>query len=117
MNNIFTKDVDVLASREYITQLTGIFNTSEQEKSVSKTNNVSSVKSLFWSINSIGYVTLSWELMDGGEKMFAVLSGNGRWELSRLSYKKPDNSTGIVKLSTVAFDSLDTYSIVFGGDI
>jgi hypothetical protein len=115
--NIFTEKTSRIASREYITQITGIFTNTNQESYVIKSENIKSIKTIYWCINSIGYITLSWEMKDGSYETICILSGNGRWELDRQSYQVPIDSTGNVVLSTKAFDSLDTYTMVFGGEI
>jgi hypothetical protein len=115
--NIFTAKTSKIASREYITQITGIFQNTNQEFNVLKSENVKNIKTIYWCINSIGYITLSWEMKDGTYETICIISGNGRWELGRQSYQVPLESTGNVVLTTMAFDSLDTYTIIFGGEI
>lgn len=106
-----------MGTREFVTQLTGIFDNSTQEISVDKILDSSSIKNIFWAINSSGYITLSWDMTTGPDQTILIISGNGRWELGRAEFKAPTNATGIIRLTTTGFVSTDTYSIVVNGKL
>lgn len=117
MANRFTNKITKLGNREYISQSTAIFDSSTQETGVYKTEKVSSVKNIDWSVGSSGNVVLSWEGSGiNSDEVFAVLSGNGRWELQRANFKKPETSTGRIKVNTNLFVSGDSYTIIILGD-
>lgn len=116
MANTFTTKVTPV-SNEYVLSATAEFDSSTQELGVTKISSVKSVSKLNWAINSGGYIKLSWVGSGvNSDEVFAILSGNGRWELgSRGAYVKPDTSTGAIKVTTVGFVALDTYTLVLIG--
>ena len=117
MANIFTTKVKQI-SKEWILNATGEFDSILQETDVVKLAAAQSVKNLNWAVNSSGYIKLSWVGSGANpDDVFAILSGNGRWELgSRGSFAKPTTSTGEISVTTVGFIATDTYTIVLLGN-
>lgn len=110
-----TNDVSQ-AGRTFIGRHTGIFSDSTQETNVKKVSlDVSTVSNISWSVNSTGYITLSWE--GTPNTVFAVISGNGRWELGKGAFKKPATATGNLLVSTVGFAASDTYTLILQGSL
>lgn len=115
MANVFTNVAQSIGTREYISQLTGVFDSATQEIAIEKVALASSVRNMFWSIDSAGSITLAWDMTTGNDEPFAVLSGNGRWELGKNEYKAPTGASGKINLSTTGFVATDTYTLNFSG--
>ena len=102
--------------KTYVGRHTAIFSDSVQESSVVKVSlDVSTISTLNWAVGSAGYIVLAWE--GTPNSTYAVLSGNGRWELGKGAFKKPATSTGKLLVSTIGFVSGDTYTIVLQGTL
>lgn len=100
--------------RGFVSNHTAIFTDATQESAVKKVDlDVAAVSHLSWAIDTAGYIILSWE--GTPNSTFAVISGNGRWELGKGAFKKPTTSTGKILLTTVGFVSADTYTLVLQG--
>jgi hypothetical protein len=118
MANILLNKITSIAGREYISQSTGEFDSATQEVDASKSNAVKSVKNISWAVGSAGYIKLLWEGSGANtDTVFAILTGNGRWELGRNEFKPPATSNGIIKFTTVGFVATDTYTVVLSGNL
>lgn len=102
---------------DFTAHLTAILTDNAPEISEVKDEvGITNVASIYWVINSAGYVTLEWEMLAGEPKIIAYLAGNGRWELGvKEKITKPEGSTGRVRLSTHAFVANDSYTIIYSG--
>lgn len=115
MANVFTNLQQNIGTREFISQMTGTFDSILQEVASEKVVSASTVRNVFWSINSAGTITLAWDMTTGNDVPFLILSGNGRWELGKSEYKAPEGANGKIVITTSGFIATDTYSLNISG--
>lgn len=78
---------------------------------------VTAITQICWATDTVGYIELLWEGVDGENETIAYLAGNGKWDLGKSTIMKPEDSTGKILISTFKFKADDNYTVILQGTI
>lgn len=116
MANVFT-DVDSIIGKAYYGQYTGIFDSVTQETAVIKSNPLTKLSTINWSVGG-GTVLLKWKgTASNPDITLATLTGSGALSLGRGAMLPPALTTGEVTITTLAFAVNSTYTVLISGSL